>query len=77
MAPWEIWTYEFPIEGPHPCVIFTNAVRLSHPDLDRINVLLCRTLRGVAHRPLKPVEVLLERFQVLDEVSNFSLAQRQ
>jgi hypothetical protein len=24
MAPWEIWTYDFPIEGADPCVIFTN-----------------------------------------------------
>jgi hypothetical protein len=66
MAPWEIWTYDFPVEGPHPCVLFTNALRLSHPDLDRVNVLLCRTLRGAANRPLKPVEVLLDRADGLD-----------
>jgi len=66
MAPWEIWTYNFPVEGPHPCVIFTNSVRLAHPDLDRINVLLCRTLRGPANRPLKAVEVLLDRADGLD-----------
>ena len=23
MAPWEIWTYDFPTEGSHPCVIFS------------------------------------------------------
>jgi hypothetical protein len=66
MVPWEIWTYDFPVEGPHPCVIFNNAFRLPHPDLDRINVLLCRTLRGTAHRDLKPTEILLDRADGLD-----------
>ena len=46
MAPWEIWPYDFPVEGAHPCVIFTNSARLAHPGFDRINILLCRTLRG-------------------------------
>ncbi len=30
MAPWEIWTYDFTVEGPHPCVIFSNAMRLAY-----------------------------------------------
>jgi hypothetical protein len=61
MAPWEIWTYDFPIEGAHPCVIFTNAARLAHPAFDRVNVLLCRSLRGAVQRELKPTEVLLDQ----------------
>jgi len=60
MAPWEIWMYDFPIEGSHPCVIFSNAARLAHPAFDRVNVLLCRTLRGTLHRELKLAEVLLD-----------------
>jgi len=66
MAPWEIWTYAFPVEGPHPCVVFTNAARLAHPAFDRVNVLLCRTLRGPLHRELKPTEVVLDRADGLE-----------
>jgi hypothetical protein len=66
MAPWEIWTFDFPVEGPHPCVIFTNAARLAHPDFDRVNVLLCRTLRGPLQRQLKSTEILLDRADGLD-----------
>jgi len=66
MAPWEIWTYDFPVEGPHPCVIFTNASRLAHRDFDRINVLLCRTLRGPLQRELRPTEIILDRADDLD-----------
>jgi hypothetical protein len=61
MAPWEIWTYDFPVEGAHPCVIFSNAARLSHPAFERVNVLLCRTLRGLPQRELKATEILLDR----------------
>ena len=66
MVPWDIWTYDFPIEGPHPCVIFSNAARLVHPTFDRVNVLLCRTLRGPLQRELKPTEILLDRADGLD-----------
>lgn len=59
MAPWEIWTFDFPVEGTHPCVVFSNAARLASPDVERVNVLLCRTLRGPLGRPLKANEVLL------------------
>ena len=58
MAPWEIWTFDFPVEGTHPCVVFTNPARLASPDVERVNVLLCRTLRGPLGRSLKPNEVL-------------------
>jgi hypothetical protein len=66
MEPWEIWTYDFPIEGTHPCVIFSNPQRLSHPQLDRVNVLLCRTLRGPLGRPPKATEIILDRADGLD-----------
>ncbi len=52
--------YDFPVEGSHPCVIFSNAARLAHPAFDRVNVLLCRTLRGTLQRELKLTEVLLD-----------------
>ncbi|HEY5041917.1 MAG TPA: hypothetical protein VIK53_07925 [Verrucomicrobiae bacterium] len=66
MSPWEIWTYDFPAEGTHPYVIFSNASRLSHPAFDRINVLLCRTLRGPVQRELNAAEILLDRADGLD-----------
>src|SRR5207248_6354376 len=66
MAPWEIWTYDFPIEGSHPCVIFSNLARLAHPAFDRVNVLLCRTLRGPLQRELSPSEILLDAADGLD-----------
>src|SRR5256885_16056585 len=66
MAPWEIWTYDFPIEGSHPCVVFSNAARLAHEGFDRINVLLCRTLRGQLQRQVKITEVLLNAADGLD-----------
>jgi hypothetical protein len=66
MAPWEIWTYDFPVEGTHPCVIFSNAARLAHPAFDRINVLLCRTLRARPDRELRVAEVILDNADGLD-----------
>ena len=66
MAPWEIWTCDFPVEGSHPCVIFSNAARIAHSDFDRVNVLLCRTLRGSLQRELRPTEAILNRADGLD-----------
>jgi mRNA-degrading endonuclease toxin of MazEF toxin-antitoxin module len=60
MSPWEIWTYDFEEEGAHPVVIFSNAVRVGNPQLDRINVLFCTTMRGQAGWPPKPHEVILD-----------------
>lgn len=37
-----------------------NASRVAHPDHDRVNVLLCRTLRGPLQRQLKPLEIILD-----------------
>ena len=66
MAPWEIWTFDFPVEGAHPCVVFSNLVRVTHPDADRVNVLLCRTLRGPLTRQLRPNEVILDQADGLE-----------
>ena len=66
MAPWEIWTCDFPVEGAHPCVIFSNAARLANPAFDRVNVFLCRTLRGPLQREAKAAEVILDRADGLD-----------
>jgi hypothetical protein len=66
ISAWEIWTYDFPTEGTHPCVIFSNAARLANPAFDRVNVLLCRTLRGPLQRELRAAEVLLDRADGLD-----------
>ena len=66
MAPWEIWTYDFPVEGTHPCVIFSNAARLGHPDFERINILLCRTLRGSLRREFRSAEVVLDQADGLE-----------
>ena|SRR5438105_4194091 len=66
MAPWEICVYNFPVEGAHPCVIFSNTARLAHPAFDRVNVFLCRTLRGPLGRELKPAEILLNSADGLD-----------
>ena len=66
MTPWEIWTNDFPVEGPHPCVIFSNSARLNHAAFDRVNVLLCRTLRGPLQRELKATEILLNGADGLD-----------
>ena len=66
MAPWEIWTYDFPAEGSHPCILFSNAARLAHPAFDRVNVLLCRTLRGALQRKLNAAEIILDRADGLD-----------
>src|SRR5437667_266869 len=66
MTPWEIWTYDFPEEGAHRCIVFSNDTRVQHPDAERVNVILCRTLRAPLHRSLKPNEVLLDVADGLD-----------
>jgi hypothetical protein len=45
---------------------FSSASRLTHPSFDRINVLICRTLRGSLQRELKAAEVLLDQADGLD-----------
>lgn len=66
MAPWEVWTYDFEVEQTHPVVIFGNSVRVAHPEIERVNVLLCTSLRGPAHRQPKPHEVILDSADGLD-----------
>jgi hypothetical protein len=66
MKPWEIWTYDFEDEQTHPVVIFSNPVRVANPDLDRVNVLLCTTMRGQRHWKPKPHEVILDAEDGLD-----------
>jgi hypothetical protein len=66
MAPWEIWTYDFEDEQTHPVVIFSNRVRVQNPHLDRVNVLLCTTMRGNKHWSPKPHEVILDVEDGLD-----------
>ena len=66
MAPWEIWTYDFEDAQTHPVVLFSNFVRINNPDLERLNVLLCTTMRGQKHWAPKPHEVVLDRADGLD-----------
>ena len=66
IAPWDIWTYDFAVEGVHPCVIFSNQVRLANAAFDRVNVLLCRTLRGPLTPEPRPTEVILDLADGLD-----------
>jgi hypothetical protein len=66
MAPWEIWTFDFPVEGTHPCVIFSNAGRIGSPALSHVNVLICRTLRASLTRPMKPTEIVLDQADGLE-----------
>ena len=66
MAPWEIWTFDFPTEGAHPCVIFSGESRIANPAFDRVNVLLCRTLRASLSREAKPVKIILDEADGLE-----------
>jgi hypothetical protein len=66
MGPWEIWTYDFEDEQTHPVVIFSNPVRVANPDLERVNVLLCTTMRGHRHWNAKAHEVILNSADGLD-----------
>ncbi len=58
----EVWRYDFPESGVHPCVI------ISHPDLAArakfVNILFCTSQRQ--SRPPKPAEVLLDTADGLD-----------
>ncbi len=54
-AQFDVWTFDFPGKGEHPCVL------ISHPNLAArakyVNVLFCTSQRQ--NRPPKPHEVLL------------------
>ena len=45
MRQWETWTFDFTAEDTHPVVIVSNNSRIAAPDLERVNVLFCTTLR--------------------------------
>ena len=58
----EVWRYNFPERGEHPCVI------ISHPDIaaraQYVNILYCTSQRQ--NRPPKPVEVSLDTADGMD-----------
>jgi mRNA-degrading endonuclease toxin of MazEF toxin-antitoxin module len=58
----EVWRYNFPGRGEHPCVI------ISHPDIaarsEFVNILYCTSQRQ--SRTPKPIEVLLDTADGLD-----------
>ncbi len=63
MRQWEIWTFDFTAEDSHPVVIVSNDSRIASPDLERVNVLFCTTLRRADRaraENLKKNEVLLD-----------------
>ena len=70
MKPWEIWTFDFTEEETHRAVIISNQDRIDNPDVERVNVLLCTTLRGAAAKEraarLRKNEALLDRADGLD-----------
>ena len=69
MKQWEIWTFDFTEEDTHPVVIVSNPSRIASPDLERVNVLFCTTLRPSDHaraENLKKNEVLLDEADGLD-----------
>ena len=70
MKPWEIWTFDFTEEDSHPAVIISNQDRIDNSDIERINVLLCMTLRAPVSTErvarLKKTEALLDRADGLD-----------
>jgi hypothetical protein len=68
--PWDIWTFDFTEEQTHPAVLLGHPDRLNHPQIERVNVLLCSTLRGQdaseRARSLKRNEVLVDEADGLD-----------
>ena len=70
MKPWEIWTFDFTDEDSHPAVILSNQDRIDNPQIERVNVLLCTTLRGAGAKDrasrLKKTEALLDHADGLD-----------
>ena len=70
MKPWEIWTFDFTEEDSHPAVIVSNQDRIDNLNVERVNVLLCTTLRGAGTKEratrLKKTEALLDHADGLD-----------
>lgn len=73
MKPWEIWTFDFTEEDRHPAIVISNQDRLDNPRIERVNVLLCTTLRGAGANErvgrLKKTEALLDHADGLDWVT--------
>ena len=53
---WDIFTFDFESEGPHPVVIISSNARVRLKD--RVNVLICSSQR--AARPPKVTELVLD-----------------
>lgn len=70
MKPWEIWTFDFTDEDSHPAVLISNQDRIDNPQIERVNVLLCTTLRGAGAKEratrLKKTEAILDHADGLD-----------
>jgi hypothetical protein len=69
MRQWDIWTYDFTEEDTHPVILLSNNSRIASPNLERVNVLFCTTLRqkdSVRAELLKKNEVLLDAADGLD-----------
>ncbi len=70
MKPREIWTFDFTDADRHPAIIISNQDRIDNAGIERVNVLLCTTLRGPASKEraarLKKTEALLDRADGLD-----------
>lgn len=62
MKQWDIYTFDFIPEGPHPVVILSSNARIQFKD--RVNVLICSSQR--TNRPPRITETLLDREDGLD-----------
>jgi hypothetical protein len=67
MRQWDILSFPFPEEQPHPVVIVSSDDRCLNPDLKYVNGLICTSVR--LNRPAKLNEVLLDEADGLDWVT--------
>ncbi len=56
--------FPFRVEQPHPAVILSTDERCANPDHDRVNALICTSVR--LNRPLKNSEAPLDESDGLD-----------
>ena len=64
MKQWDIIMFPFSGEKRHPAVIVSNDERCQNADLDRVNALLCTSVR--LSRPPKSSEIILDESDGLD-----------
>ena len=64
MKQWEIFLFPFREEQAHPAVILSPDERCTNPDFDRVNALICTSIR--LNRPLKDNEAALDESDGLD-----------